>query len=80
MKIYPGHFDRLSATCSEVMVAHFIYPRQIKTERQRWVLFHLACERNRGLLDTLYEYLNDDHIDTALRKIVSGKPLGHRPT
>jgi hypothetical protein len=37
-------------------------------KRFRWDLFHVAGLNNYAC-DTLYTYLNDDHIDTALRKI-----------
>jgi len=48
--------------------------------RLRWTIFNAAdswlrmkFNTSRGIIDDLglYEYLNDDHIDTALKKIVS---------
>ena len=48
--------------------------------RLRWAIFNSAdsllrrkFNTSRGIIDDLglYEYLNDDHIDTALKKIVS---------
>ncbi|MCK5608937.1 hypothetical protein KAR91_44095 [Candidatus Pacearchaeota archaeon] len=43
--------------------------RQLSDERLRWDLLHLS----RFNTNALYEYLNDDHIDTALRKITNTK-------
>lgn len=38
--------------------------------RIRWDIFHLVCARdNYSLARQLWEYLNDDNIDSALRKI-----------
>ena len=36
--------------------------------RYRWDLLH-AAGLTKWICDNLYPYLNDDHIDTALRKI-----------
>lgn len=41
----------------------------------RWKIFY-ACERelkakyNKSFVETLHEYLNDNHIDTALKKAI----------
>lgn len=45
--------------------------------RYRWDLFHVASHIDPGLRKELYKYLNDNHIDTALRRIV--EPI-ERPT
>ena len=37
---------------------------------QRWNLFHFVNRAPSFPFRHLYDYLNDDHIDTALRKIV----------
>jgi len=42
------------------------------SKRFRWDLFH-AAGGTKFACDTLYDYLNDDHIDTALRAIVPHK-------
>ena len=36
--------------------------------RYRWDLLHISVP-SKWICDNLYPYLNDDHIDTALRKI-----------
>lgn len=38
--------------------------------RYRWDLLN-ECVECRWLCEQLYDYLNDDHIDTALRKIIA---------
>lgn len=43
--------------------------RQLSSERLRWDLLHFS----RFDTNILYEYLNDNHIDTALRKITNTK-------
>lgn len=40
-------------------------------KRYRWDLFYLATAGRWELRNSLAEYLNDSHIDTALRHIVS---------
>ena len=39
----------------------------------RWLLFHLVNRPPGFNFRYLHEYLNDDHIDTALRKITNTK-------
>lgn len=40
-------------------------------KRYRWDILWL-CKMNDFVCNTLYRYLNDDHIDTALRSILGG--------
>jgi hypothetical protein len=55
----------------------------LSDKRYRWDLSYLSGNANnpesctRFVCDTLYTYLNDSHIDTALRSIV--KPLPRNP-
>jgi len=35
-----------------------------------WAAFHHNAEEKNNLIKELYSYLNDEHIDTALKKIV----------
>jgi hypothetical protein len=53
------------------------YKKQgVSNKRFRWALLHIADERRakagqeRFVTTVLYEYLDDTHIDTALRKIM----------
>ena len=74
MKIQSEHFEHMKAAIEATMVRYPV--SQYKSEnptfsdkRVRWDYWRAA-----GLLswtcDTLYKYLNDEHIDTALRAIV----------
>jgi hypothetical protein len=82
MKITAEHFATLTAK-----VAPFDTPERreqykaqgLTDKRYRWDLSYLGGKGSdpesttRFICDVLYEYLNDTHIDTALRTIV--KPL-----
>lgn len=46
-------------------------------KRFRWDMFHFA-KLLQFQCDTLYDYLNDDHIDTALREIFKDVKLVNR--
>ena len=35
-----------------------------------WDIFHAACRMDKTLLDDLYTYLNDSHIETALKRVI----------
>lgn len=35
----------------------------------RWDIFHAACRIDKALLSNLYSYLNDGHIENALKHI-----------
>jgi hypothetical protein len=77
MKILPEHYEYMKNKMSERSVELFGRYSLIHAEgkaqdidkRVRWDL-----ARDVGLVpffcDTLYKYANDDHIDTALRKII----------
>ena len=78
MKMQSTHFNQLQIAISK---AYDLYADQLRglgkkdpALRFRWDLLH--CCTRLGLLpitwvcDELYPYLNDDHIDTALRRIV----------
>lgn len=41
-------------------------------KRVRWD-YLWACELSTWISDNCYSYMNDDHIDTALKAIVAGK-------
>lgn len=42
---------------------------RLTDKRYRWDLLW-ACGMAKFVINTLYDYCNDDHIDTALREIV----------
>ena len=75
MKMAPEHLAQLKASVSKL---HTQFHRSryqaagLSTKRYQWDLTHQA-ELTPWICDTLYAYLDDQHIQTALNKIV--KPL-----
>lgn len=85
MKIKPEHFNQLKALIEPLDTPTLRtryqekdFPRSDNVKnldmRYRWDLLYMipGCTR-RPLMDELYVYMNDNHIDTALRRIV--RPL-----
>lgn len=83
MKITPQHFDHFRS-----LVAPFDTPERraeaiengYTDKRYRWSLTYIVHSTDpqsatRFICDVLYVYLNDTHIDTALRALVP--PLGN---
>lgn len=83
MKIKPEHYSELESkivafinTNREAVLAH---REALKADarvrdldkRFRWDLSRAAGITSVWMCDVLYPYMNDDHIDTALRRIVS---------
>lgn len=78
MKIKPEHYDiikqAIDALPKDQVAQHKAKELgKDKAMRFRWDLFH-AARLSRFASDELYRYLNDNHIDTALKSIV--KELG----
>jgi hypothetical protein len=76
MKIKPEDYATLRAMIEPVMarvsVAQYraVHP-EFSDKRIRWDYFHAAGQPAlRFLCDTLYLYMNDSHMDTALKAIV----------
>jgi len=71
MKIKPEHLEHMRTTMQPIMEA-IPQPEGMSGKMYRW-----GVARRAGLVtymcDTLYSYLNDDHIDTALRHITNTK-------
>lgn len=75
MKMTAEHFEKLKQIVSErdTPEARAFYISQgYSDKRYRWDLAYLAGSI-KFICDELYKYLDDEHIDTALRQIV--KPL-----
>ena len=83
MKMTKAHFDTLQVLIAGLLEQHpdtpihysnGNFPRADKTKdlnkRYRWDLFYHATRFERGYRDEL-TYLQDSHIDTALRNIVT---------
>ena len=82
MKIKPEHLQHMRDAIQAVVVKHgpeklTAYRAQLASDprvkdldkRYRWDLFH-AAGLTRYACDVLYAYMDDTHIDTALRSIV----------
>ena len=81
MKMTQEHFNQLKQCIDNVLIDHPTvaseyskgnFPRSDKVKdinvRFRWDLYHFSGAHK--ACGNLYSYLNDDHIDTALRNIV----------
>ena len=79
MKITTEHYDTLSSAIMQAQQGYHTlgeYQAQNLTPmRWRWDLLWRAQRRalipDGFLMNTLYKYLNDNHIDTALRRITA---------
>ena len=72
MKIQASHYEHLAAAVAPLDTAErraAYVAAGLSDERYRWDLTY-AAKLSLWICDTLYPYLNDDHIDTALRRIV----------
>ena len=79
MKIKPQHFEQMKRAVTEVFEKNpnikTVYKNAgLSDMRFRWDVLH-ACQidgidATRWICDNLYPYLNDTHIDTALRNII----------
>jgi hypothetical protein len=72
MKMEKSHFEFLKSNIREVANKEtwVRYKNAGLSEmRYRWDMLRYAGVTSRWIVDNLYPYLNDDHIDTALRKI-----------
>lgn len=73
MKMKPEHYEHMRAATvpfdtDEKRAAYIA--AGLSTTRYQWDLLR-AAELIPWLCDTLYQYLNDSHIQTALNKIVA---------
>ena len=78
LKIKPEHFELIKAACEAKVQAHpgleSSYRKQgLSAKRFHWDVFHSVSingePSNRFVCDVLYKYLNDDHINSALRVV-----------
>lgn len=84
MKIRAAHFEMMRVAISDAMQelgetklkAHLDallaqYPEDQAIRIYRWnILFAVPSAKRTEIIDLIYAYANDDHIDTALRKIM----------
>lgn len=82
MKIKPEHYKAMKDAIDTLLASHphlvddykhGRFPRSDRVQdlnkRFRWDLLWMSGRRN-WMLDAVYPYANDTHIDTALRNIV----------
>jgi len=73
MKIQAPHYEHLAAAVAPLDTAErraAYVAADLSDKRYRWDLTY-AAGLTPWICSTLYPYCNDDHIDTALRRIVS---------
>jgi hypothetical protein len=75
MKIKKEHYqflkDKMKKIVDQYPSAKSVYKKQgLSDMRYRWDVLH-ATNNNQFVCDTLYQYLNDNHIDTALKNIIA---------
>jgi len=74
MKIRPEHYEYMRAACATVIAEHPELKSMYTDSGLSDMRFRWDLARRAGLMtwicDNLYSYANDDHIDTALRRIV----------
>jgi hypothetical protein len=82
-KMRPEHFDALRAASLGWLSRYpprYYSARGLGAERHRWDMFHHAnaciLPPEQCLVTALYKYLDDSHIDTALRYIVRTESSG----
>jgi len=78
MKMLPEHYQALLVACTTLQEQNPLATPESYTkeghsaERYRWDLFHAATSiKSSPSIKALYSYLNDNTIDTALKRIVS---------
>ena len=76
-KMRPDDFEALRLACLDWLQRYppsYYARRGLSDERHRWDMLWHACEHSKKphgcFCADLYKYLNDSHIDTALRYIV----------
>jgi len=83
MKIMPGHYDAMKKAINEVFDNHggkaaivkayesgnFPRAEKVKDLQMRFCFDLLHAANISGLMSEIYEYANDSHIFTALKKI-----------
>jgi len=71
MKITKEHYQHMASAMLPVM-EKYPKPEGMSDKLYRWEIAR-GAGMIRFMCDELYSYLNDDHIDTALRKIVGAR-------
>jgi hypothetical protein len=75
MKMKPEHYEYIKGkmlATSTAPTLHSYTSRGLSEKRWRWDWLYEAKLSN-WVCDNLYSYLNDEHIDTALKQITKGE-------
>lgn len=75
MKITKEHYEHLKVICLDVLsknpnMAKEYTEKRLSAMRYRWDVLHMANNSLNFICSHLYKYLDDTHIDTALRSII----------
>jgi len=80
MKINKTDYARLEVLITDAIGRNNIGPRSdydISETRYNWDIYHITCDWSRNnnkedysFITGLYDYLNDSHMNTALRHII----------
>ncbi len=68
-KINGEAFESLRSACMDTLKAHNLHPWMVQDTRTAWQVFHKAAYEGRIVVNELYKKFNDDHIETALKRI-----------
>ena len=74
MKIKPEHFEQIKTAIAKVIENQGDRSQAYRKEgftpmRYRWDLLRASAITPSWVVDNIYPYANDDHMDTVLRKI-----------
>ena len=81
MKIRPEHFEYLKAAIQphDTPARRLFYTQEsINHMRYRWDLTYSVQGLSKWISDNLYTYLDDTHIDSALRAIIPDFAIDHK--
>ena len=69
MKITDTDYKELERQAMRVLIHRGLHPYMVQSNRHAWDVFHMVDDRFKN---HLYDYLNDNHIETALKRIFKG--------
>jgi hypothetical protein len=79
MKMNPEHYSYILSEIDTLLDIHNVTIHEVKahyaknkltSKRMRWDLLY-AAKLSKWVCDNLYDYLDDTHIDTALKKMTN---------
>ena len=69
MKVTSSDLTMLEGALMDTLKAHNLHPSMVRSTLLAWQCFHKACEEDRLILNNWYAVYNDDHIETALKRV-----------